>query len=169
MSLVFQNMVSCLACSGMFSMFWHVQSLIKACSRSLNMINMQALLGPSSTDWQVWRGTTTRGGNVIAELGQEMAAVCGTPASGPWIGQSMIKLWFWACSSHVLIMYSKCLVHVHSVFRSTKEYALQVSILEETNFCMQHSYQHCADRVLAKCEASRSGVASLQILNLKSA
>ena len=68
------------------------------------------------------------GGNVIADLGQVMAAACGTLALGPWIGQSMIKLWFRACSSHVLIMYSNCLFHVHSKFRSTNEYALPVSI-----------------------------------------
>jgi len=86
------------------------------------------LLGPSSSEWQVWKGTTTWGASVIADLGQVMAAACGTPALGPWIGQSMIKLWFRACSSHSLIMYSNCLFHVHSKFRSTKEYALPVSI-----------------------------------------
>ena len=86
------------------------------------------LLGPFSSEWQVWKGTTTWGASVIADLGQVMAAACGTPALGPWIGQSMIKLWFRACSSHVLIMYSNCLFHVHSKFRSTKEYALPVSI-----------------------------------------
>ena len=86
------------------------------------------LLGPSSSEWQVWKGTTTWGASVIADLGQVMAAACGTPALGPWIGQSMIKLWFRACSSHSLIMYSNCLFHIHSKFRSTKEYALPVSI-----------------------------------------
>ena len=86
------------------------------------------LLGPSSSEWQVWKGTTTWGASVIADLGLVMAAACGTPALGPWIGQSMIKLWFRACSSHSLIMYSNCLFHVHSKFRSTKEYALPVSI-----------------------------------------
>ena len=50
------------------------------------------LLGPSSSEWQVWKGTTTWGASVIADLGQVMAAACGTPALGPWIGQSMIKL-----------------------------------------------------------------------------
>ena len=39
-------------------------------------------------------GTTTLGANVTADLGLTMAAACGTPALGPWIGQSMIKLWF---------------------------------------------------------------------------
>ena len=37
---------------------------------------------------------TTLGANVIAALGLVMAAACGTPAPGPWIGLSTIKLWF---------------------------------------------------------------------------
>ena len=54
---------------------------------------VQALLGLSPTEWQLWRGPTTRGADVIAALGLVMAAACGTPAPGPWIGLSMIKLW----------------------------------------------------------------------------
>ena len=70
------------------------------------------LLGPSSSEWQVWKGTTTWGASVIADLGQVMAAACGTPALGPWIDQSTIKLWFRAFHH----MFESCTVTVYFMF-----------------------------------------------------
>ena len=105
------------------------------------------LLGPSSSEWQVWKGTTTWGASVIADLGQVMAAACGTPALGPWIGQSMIKLWFRACSSHSLIMSISCSFQVQIYQRV----CFASFYLTGIQFVIQHSHQHSACSVLAKC------------------
>ena len=127
---------------------------------------MLAPLGPSRTGWQVWSGPTIQGASVIAAQGQGMAAVCGTPALGRWVGQSMSKVWFWqllsmfmSCLKHELCQFISCSEHVQLYKRGL----ICLLQLDRSLFFKLYSHFYCVHGVLTtKRQALRSGVASIQ-------
>ena len=74
---------------------------------------VQALLGLFPTEWQLWRGPTTRRADVIAALGLVMAAACGTPA----LDHGLVWVWLNCGFEHVHVMFYSCTVIVYFMFK----------------------------------------------------